>query len=814
MNLHLFLNDYIKSLFIFLMFTSSVFFSSCAGTKQQNKISQEDNIIFKNAFEELNRNIKKNGISKGYYDENKTDKEWQPFSRKEIFNPNFETYQNLVSRLNKQCMKDISETIEVSIQSIYKEDTQASNDDYTSLITNYIQSQTNATFTGNDIKRGKYKTEQELKALDTLSYTLYFNKNNYYNRIENEKQENESDAVKYLTQARIAFATGNLVECLSKMSLCHYSIFRGGRQAKYRDKNGNEMKVVDDLNSLKREISSKLSIEILDKNDLVIEDRMIDFRKGDSRKILKLRIGWDGRNEMMLDEIEVKLVEPVKGNILGNEYTNNGGFANVDIKDLLPDDIEEFKGIIKVHMVPPGIFDHFYDKSDSFQEFENGVLSVSVAISNYSFPKHEIAILTETDGNIDALSQGVSDAIREHGDLFFKIIDIDETDKIVLKNHLKRIKSSGISNIDEYRGYIDGILFVRYTHGPYRKIKISFFTLKDLENNKELFNYTYNGVSGESITSTDAKKATIEFLNKYFHRNVILQLDPMTHPTTVEAQHWNEMDYYESERTDKNIFLEKQSRYHNLIYKVNAQGFEPRIVKIPAQLFDFRHGPRPNQLTDRFPAPLIKMVGNLKIEVIPELEYSNKFNNGEVQITIRKKKWFFFNKSKKVLSGSRSFLFSTEDFGTYQITVQHDGFSSPAPRFRDIHYGNNEKIMFGIKYKSTIRSQLMSAVLPGWGHNYMDRPFLESLIPVTVSSILRIGYVSLGSNYNHHRKQFIANQDMYNSATTPENSDQYKQLAKSEWNLMKKSKSRFIGTFASAIITNILTGIWLWVNTA
>ena len=108
----------------------------------------------------------------------------------------------------------------------------------------------------------------------------------------------------------------------------------------------------------------------------------------------------------------------------------------------------------------------------------------------------------------------------------------------------------------------------------------------------------------------------------------------------------------------------------------------------------------------------------------------------------------------------------------------------------------------------------MSAVLPGWGHNYMDRPFLESLIPVTVSSILRIGYVSLGSNYNHHRKQFIANQDMYNSATTPENSDQYKQLAKSEWNLMKKSKSRFIGTFASAIITNILTGIWLWVNTA
>ena len=53
------------------------------------------------------------------------------------------------------------------------------------------------------------------------------------------------------------------------------------------------MKVVDDLNSLKREIGSKLSVEILDKEDLVNEDREIDFRKGDPRKILKLRIGWD-----------------------------------------------------------------------------------------------------------------------------------------------------------------------------------------------------------------------------------------------------------------------------------------------------------------------------------------------------------------------------------------------------------------------------------------------------------------------------------------------------------------------------------------
>ncbi len=797
-----------------MLVASCVFFSSCSGTKQQNKVDQKHSKIFENAFRELNKEIDMDGMPTDYFDQNEAENKWQPFLREEIFNPNFETYRDLVGRLNKQCMKDISETIKISIQSVYKEDTQASDDDYTTLITNFIQSQTNATFTGNDIKPGKYKTEKDLKALDTLSYTLYFNKDNYYNRIENEKQENESDAVNYLTQARDSFVTGNLVECLSKMSLCHYSIFKGGLQARYTDKNGNEMKVVDDLNSLKREIASRLSVEILDKEDLVNEDWKIDFKKGDPRKILKLRIGWDGRNKIRLDEIEVKLVETEKGNILGNDYTNEGGIAHLDIKDQLSEHIEELKGYIKVKMVPPGIFDQFYVNSEPFKEFENGILRKMVEITNYSFPLLKIAIITESKGNIDALDRGVLNALSEYGQPFFKINDLDETDKTVWKNHLNKKKFGRVFDINKYKGYIDGILKVKYTSATYSDIKISFYTLKDLENNKALFTYVYQGSATGMITAIEAEIAMTKFLHNHFYRDIELQLNPMVHPSTVKAKDFYETQSYESEANDKNIFLEKQSRYHNLRYEVDAPGYEPKLVEIPAQSFNFKQGPRPNPTTHREPVPLKKKVGNLNIDIIPDVEYPDKFNNGKVQVTIRKKKWYVLNESEKVLSGKKNFLFSTDKFGKYLISVKHDGFDSPPPKLRDIQYGLNKKIVFGLKYKSPIKSQVMSAILPGWGHKYMDRPLLESIIPITVSSLFRLGYVSSGGSYITHRKQFKTSQNLWISSTTPEETDTYKEKSKNEWNQMKSAQSQFIGTFASAIITNIITGIWLWRKTA
>ena len=94
-----------------MLVASCVLFSSCAGTKQQNKVDQKHSEIFENAFRELNKEIDMDGMPTDYFDQNEAENKWQPFLREEIFNPNFETYRDLVGRLNKQCMKDISETI-------------------------------------------------------------------------------------------------------------------------------------------------------------------------------------------------------------------------------------------------------------------------------------------------------------------------------------------------------------------------------------------------------------------------------------------------------------------------------------------------------------------------------------------------------------------------------------------------------------------------------------------------------------------------------------------------------------------------------
>ena len=138
------------------------------------------------------------------------------------------------------------------------------------------------------------------------------------------------------------------------------------------------------------------------------------------------------------------------------------------------------------------------------------------------------------------------------------------------------------------------------------------------------------------------------------------------------------------------------------------------------------------------------------------------------------------------------------------------------PKYKNIKYGNNPDIIFELKRKSPVRSQLMSAIIPGSGHKYMGKPWFSKsvILPATLSTLFRVGYVSSGMSYLGHRSQFKTNQKSWGDAETVADSDYYKQEAQNQWDQMKTAKAQFIGTFISAVMTNVVTSIWLWVTTA
>ena len=803
--------------FIMLFFIYGLL-SSCAGPAKSIDPGDYGDIL-KKVFSNLDEEVSGSGSSDGNFEiaaEKDLEPQWTRYTKSEVFNPKSETYDELVDRLRRACLAKISNEIEISIKAVFSDSTWSDDDEYNSLVTNYILTQTSGTFTGKDIKRGKITKEKELSPLDTLTYILYFSKDNYYERIDREKAENEKKAIDALKTANDYYSAGNLVNCLSKMAICHYSISQGGREAAYSDYSGNTIRVVDELYTLAKKIGGKLEIEFLDDSNLPIDDKKRNFIKSDPIKEVRFRLVWN-HSVHLLDNIDIQLVAK---DILGNDYTDSRGIAEIDIKDSLPDSREKIDTYVRINMIPSNATtDKFYIDSDHFHEFVNTILNERLTITNYSFPVHKIAIITGAPGNNDELRKGSLDAINNFGRPFFKVVDIDDSERSVLKNYLRAGKNK--IDLEDYKGWIDGILILKYTWGNKNadgsvrntsRYEIRFYTLKSFIKKTPLITHVYDGSVSGYATLEESQLAVKDFFDNNFHRDISLQLAPMVHPATAVAKH-SDNDIYESEPGDKTLLLERQSRYHNLVYDVSAPGYETLTATQPAEKFNFINGPRSTLKTERLYLPMTKKVGHLEIKVFPDREYLHQFDKDKLEISLKKKKWYIITETDTIFTGKKKQYFSTENFGRYTVSARHKGFDTPPAKYPRVHYAETEKISFDLKYKSPIKAQIRSFMVPGIGHWYMGRPWYEIILPMTLSSVFRAGFITSGVSYLDHRSQFETNQDSYGNALNAVESELYKQQAINEWDQMQTAKNQFKITFVSAVITNVATGIWLWFKT-
>jgi len=183
-------------------------------------------------------------------------------------------------------------------------------------------------------------------------------------------------------------------------------------------------------------------------------------------------------------------------------------------------------------------------------------------------------------------------------------------------------------------------------------------------------------------------------------------------------------------------------------------------------------------------------------------------------VRVRKKKFLFFTESDTILSGKKTHRYKPSVPGIFQINVHHGGFDDPSTQFQNIKFDNKEKkIEFSLGYKSSIKAQVKNTLVPGWGYQYMDRPFWQAPVALGTYGLFLGTGINSWYNYNNHKSEFEKYQSSYINAEIPLLANKNRNIADEEWSNMKTAKANFIAAFIGAGLTNIGTSLWLWIQT-
>jgi hypothetical protein len=805
----------IKQLILILLF--GILFNACASSIKEGKETIDfDKIRAKadKAFSELTIDTDSTKLTTN------DSKKGRPVSVSRRYYKNVQSYNELVETLRAECLNQIATFIKITVESVYKSNVHEDENGYKEVWDRHIISQVDpTTFKIGELDYEPRTSESDLKEGDYLTFTIYFNEKKYFKRIQKEKEDKEEFAENYYVNAFKYYKESNLHKCLDELARCGYNVISGGMGAMTVDpESGDSILVLNAFNNLTNKISSHLRVDKLeDKEESIIEDNRVRFKQSDYRKSFFAQIVWPGNQNIKLNDIELEVHKAGKREKLGSGWTDSEGKAEIVI-DALPDSIETLNAYIKINMEKEQLDDSSYLDNPSFVEFEKSILHESFEIQNKSFPNQNVVIvITGKEMNNGSVIDGV-ETIFGSSELPFNMIELTNTAEEKLKKYLEGDDSISAEKIESMA--FDGVINIRLKDDRDKvKVNLKYYTLESLKERNPLIGFLSHAVpSNLGLKQSDGKKVAETFLEEYFydkHRLVFSELKDDAYPIKIKGKSEDEDYTWFLNKGSKEKVIDKRFRFKSYTYSIESSGYKSKTITISSDKFDFTNGPKRNRgnlKAKKHDVTLKKLEGIMLISIKPDA--SDKFDPNKLKVRVRKKKFLFFTESDTILSGKKTHRYKPSVPGIFQINVHHGGFDDPSTQFQNIKFDNKEKkIEFSLGYKSSIKAQVKNTLVPGWGYQYMDRPFWQAPVALGTYGLFLGTGINSWYNYNNHKSEFEKYQSSYINAEIPLLANKNRNIADEEWSNMKTAKANFIAAFIGAGLTNIGTSLWLWIQT-
>ncbi len=734
---------------------------------------------------------------------------------------NDKNFSEVKEELKLKVLKELSERMQVTIESVFLASKQESMEEgFSEYARGIIRTYSNATFVHDELEFS-ISPASKPKDKENICLSARLNEKRYTERLQREKIANELRALDEFLGAKSSFDDGNMAVCITRLIKCKYYVEKGGGGKiveYYKDSMQAPQSISSQLDEITEDVKKHLSFKVEDHEDL----SKITFQ-GKTDRLLKVRIYSQLNPEIEYRGIDFELVAlEDSSTIKSRSSVDNSGYILFDLSRA-PLGIEKVEFLLRPSINPSIVSDEEWMQSHSYRNYLSKLDVTRLSVFYDPFPRNNLLSVVTFGEGVRLWKIGENKLYSELQSLlandteFFNLLARGAGPPESELKALLRADSRMSKNQELQLSVCDLILRLAIESAPSADIvgggQLKYdISLSLLAVKKGAF-IVLGTTSHETPLTENELISGISnlherFMDEYFFQTIEIITDRnLKHEYLVNGNH------REIQTNQKSFRIKDLSRYHPIRIDVVDPAYRKKSIMVPPSEFAYYSTNRKYDQSDdikSFDISLTPKSGSLRI--ITRDNDTGEILSQQMQYSPHSQIWqtrFLFFPKNKFESDSNNVVFHNLPPGQYTIMATQDGYTRSLPSFKtiydDLEFSEEQRITIRLSRKSLLLATGLSTLYPGVGHWYMDKPLMQYSIPAVIYSGAILFSWNRYSAYQNFRSEFESKQALYFSQVDPNLTESYKieaQLAHDDMNIAKTQVYLGVG---SAIATNLLT---------